>query len=447
MDSSFFKAYDIRGLIDKELNEEVAERIGKSLGTFLVGANIVVGHDVRYSSKRIYEPFIKGLMSAGCNVVGIGESPSPLLYFAAWKRKSYGAIITASHNPAEYTGFKMLEPNGCSFVDQYKELKKIYDEGKFAEGEGAFTEADAYPEYRDFLRSSIKLERKVKVVVECLYASGGVLIPRLYNDLGLEVITSHCEVKEDFNKERPEPKGKNLNEMSSLIKKHKADFGLALDGDCDRSVIMDDKGRELNGSVSSSVFIKHILPESKGGAVVMTVDCNSELKQLVESLGGKLIWSEVGHGFIGKNVYDSKAVYGGEMSSHMWFKEYPFSDGFLAGLKMAEILSRSSETLSELADEAEFAPMMKEYVDCKTHERKEKVIAKLVSRYKELYSEATITRDGIKFFLNSLEWVLLRKSNNLPEVCIVIEAADQKRLNDLHGTYRDVVDKVIASVE
>jgi phosphomannomutase/phosphoglucomutase len=449
MNTSFFKEYDIRGLIDKDLNAETAERIGKAFGTFIKGEKTVVGRDIRYSSKQIYEPFLKGLVSTGCNVFSIGESPSPMLYFNTFKRKSYGVIITASHNPAEYSGFKFVEPNGASFVDQYKEIKKIYEDGNFISGEGSLEEIDGYTPYKEFFKSKLRLNKKIRVVVECLYASGAVLIPKLYEEIGLEVIPSHAEPKEDFNNERPEPKGDNLKEMSKLIVENKADFGLGLDGDCDRSVIMDDKGRELNGSVSSAVFIKNLLPSRPQNKrnVVMTVDCNSELKPLVESFGGKLIWSEVGHGFIGKKVHDNNAVYGGEMSSHMWFEPFAFSDGFYCGLKMAELLSNSDKKLSQLADEINFAPMLKEYVSCGSHEKKEKVKEALVEKYRKLYPAATITRDGVKFFLNELEWVLLRKSNNLPEVCIVIEARNQERLKQLHKDYRKVVDETIATIK
>ncbi len=449
MDTGFFHAYDIRGLIGSELNDETAERIGKAFGTIIRGKPVVVGRDIRYSSKQIAPAFIRGLVSTGCSVTDIGECPSPMLFFNAFHLKQFGAIITASHNPAEYTGFKFVEPNGLSFLHQYDEMKRIYEQQQFISGKGSVKEADGYSPYCDFLRSIVKLnpKKKITVAVECLYASGAVLIPKLYEELGLNVIPVHATPMPDFNKQRPEPKGENLKELGSIIAAKGADFGVALDGDCDRSVIVDDKGRELNGSISSAIFIKNILPQQPQNRrnVVITVDCNSELKQLTESLGGKLVWSDVGHSFIGKAVHDSRAVYGGEMSSHMWFEHFPFSDGFLCGLKMAEILSNSSEKLSRMAGEVKFAPMIKEYVTCGTHEKKEEVIAKLVATAKKQHSNATLTRDGIKFFLNDLEWVMLRKSNNLPEVCIVIEARDDGRLKQLHAEYRKIVDETIAA--
>jgi phosphomannomutase / phosphoglucomutase len=450
MDTSFFHAYDIRGLIDKELNEETAERLGKAFGTLVKGQPVVVGRDIRFSSKKIAPFFIKGLVSSGCDVTDIGECASPILFYNAVHLKKIGAMITASHNPAVYTGFKFVEPSGLSFLDQYKEMAEIYDKGAFAEGSGKVEEVDGYSPYRDFLKSIIKInpDKKIKVAVECLYASGGAHIPRLYEELGLEVIPMHAEPKPDFNNERPEPKGENLKETGKVIVQQNADFGVGLDGDCDRSVIIDDKGRELNGSISSAVFIKDILPKHPEGRrnVVMTVDCNSELKPLVEGLGGQLFWSEVGHSFIGQAVHENKAVYGGEMSSHMWFEHYVFSDGFICGLKMAELLSNSDKKLSELADEIDFAPTMKEYVDCGNNEKKEKIIASLIENAKKQHPDATLTRDGIKFFLNDIEWVMLRKSNNMPEVCIVIEAKDEERKKQLHREYRKVVDEVVASV-
>ncbi len=448
MDTSFFHAYDIRGLIDSELNDETAERIGKAFGTIIKGKPVVIGRDIRHSSKKIAPAFIKGLVSVGCQVTDIGECPSPVLFFNAFNLKQFGAVITASHNPAEYTGFKFVEPNGLSFLNQYEEMTKVYESGRFASGKGSVKEADGYTPYREFLRKNIKLnpKKKITVAVDCLYASGAVIIPRLYEELGLNVIPVHAIPMPDFNKQRPEPKGENLKELGRIIVAKGADFGVALDGDCDRSVIVDDKGRELNGSISSAVFIRKILPQHPQNrrSIVMTVDCNSELKPLAESLGGRLVWSDVGHSFIGKAVHDNNAVYGGEMSSHMWFEQYPFSDGFLCGLKMAELLSNGSEKLSKLAGEITFAPMFKEYISCGTHEKKDKIIAKLVADAKKLHPEATMTRDGIKFFLNELEWVMLRKSNNMPEVCIVIEAKNESRLEQLHKEYREVVDRAIA---
>ncbi|MBI2145068.1 hypothetical protein HYU18_01975 [Candidatus Woesearchaeota archaeon] len=450
MDTGFFHAYDIRGLIDKELNNESVERIGKAFGTLIKGKPVVVGRDIRYSSRQIMPAFIRGLVSAGCVVTDIGECASPVLFFNAFHLKQFGAMITASHNPAEYTGFKFVEPNGLSFLDQYTEMTSIYESGKFISGKGDIRQADGYAPYRDFLRSVIHLnpKKRVRIAVECLYASGAVLTPRLFEDLGLDVVPSHCEPKPDFNRERPEPRGENLKEVGRLIVQHRADLGVGLDGDCDRSVLLDDLGREMNGSISSAIFIGKILPRQpqQRRNVVITVDCNSELKPLAGSFGGKLVWSDVGHSFIGKTVHENNAVYGGEMSSHMWFEEYPFSDGFLCALKMAEILSNSDEKLSAMVDSVKFAPMMKEYVSCGTHEKKDKVIANLITNAKKKHPDGTTTRDGFKFFLNELEWVMLRKSNNLPEVCIVIEAKDDARLKQLHSEYREIVDSAISLV-
>ncbi len=446
---SFFKEYDIRGLIDEELNEETAERVGKAFGTFVNGQPILVCRDIRHSSAKIQPAFIKGLISTGCHVTFIGEFGSPILFFSCWRQKKEGAMITASHNPAVYTGFKFVEKTGCSYVDQYRDLEKIYDSGKFLVGKGTYDETDGYGPYRDFLKSVIRIShnKRISVATECLYASSGTIIPKLYEEFGLNVLPSHCIPKPDFNNERPEPKGPNLRDVAAMVIKNNASFGVGFDGDCDRSVFIDDKGREINGSIAAAIFIRHILSKHKSAKkVVMTVDCNSELKPLVESFGGLLFWSEVGHGFIGKNVYNHGAVFGGEMSSHFWFEHYPFSDGFIAGLKMAELLSSTDKKLSELVDETKFAPMLKEYVNCGTHEKKEAVKDSLVEKYRKEQANATLTRDGVKFFLNELEWILIRKSNNLPEVCLVIEARNETRLKDLHEQYRKVIDEAIKSL-
>ena len=219
MDTSFFHAYDIRGLIDSELNDETCENLGKAFGTIIKGKPVVVGRDIRYSSKKIAPAFIKGLVSAGCNVTDIGECPSPMLFFNAFHLKQFGAIITASHNPAEYTGFKFVEPNGLSFLDQYTEMMAVYEKQRFISGNGSVKRADGYTPYREFLRKNIKFnpKKKITVAVECLYASGAVIIPRLYEELGLKVIPVHAIPMPDFNKQRPEPKGENLKELGSII--------------------------------------------------------------------------------------------------------------------------------------------------------------------------------------------------------------------------------------
>ncbi len=444
---SFFKEYDIRGLIDEELNDETAGRVGRALGTFLKGKPVLVGRDIRHSSAKIQPAFVQGLLSTGSDVTFVGEYGSPVLFFNCWQQKKNGAMITASHNPAVYTGFKFVEANGCSFVAQYAELRSIYEAGEFTEGKGKYDEIDGYKPYRDFLKAHLSIKPGIKVAAECLFASAATVIPHLYEELGIEVIPSHCEAKPDFNNERPEPKGENLREMADKVVQDRAAFGVGFDGDCDRSVFIDDKGREINGSVAAAIFIRHILSKQGGRPrkVVMTVDCNSELQTLAASYGSELIWSEVGHGFIGKNVHQHKAVFGGEMSSHFWFEHFPFSDGFLAGLKMAELLCETPKRLSQLVDEVRFAPMLKEYIDCGTHEKKEKVREELTKKYRQQYPDATLTRDGIKFFLNELEWVLLRKSNNLPEFCLVIEARNEKRLKELREEYRKVVLDAIAA--
>src|SRR3989338_614259 len=165
-------------------------------------------------------------MKSGCKVISIGECTSPMLYFNAWHRKIDGAIITASHNPAEYTGFKFTDSHGCSYVDEYEGIKELYKTGKFLEGDGKIKEADGYRPYLEFFKSVIRLKKKIKVVVDCLYASGGTIIPKLYEDMGLEVVALHAKPKKDFNNERPEPKGENLKKMSRAILEENADFGV-----------------------------------------------------------------------------------------------------------------------------------------------------------------------------------------------------------------------------
>jgi phosphomannomutase/phosphoglucomutase len=434
---SIFRAYDIRGVYKQDLTEGVLLDLGKALGTLLGGnKNVAVGYDTRISSKRLFDSFTKGLTSTGCNVINLGMVPNPMVYFYAWKNKTFGVMITASHNPKEWNGLKIVRPSGISFINEIKELGKLYKFKKFMSGSGKMTKDNVVEKYRIFLKRKIGLIKK-KVVVECFGTVGVKALPIL-KDIGLDIVSLHDKPDgKFFGFERPEPKGKNLEMLKKSVKKNEADFGFAFDGDADRAVFVDDKGRELDGSVMSVIFISHILKKRRG-KIILTYDCASEIGKIVENLGGRMVWSRVGHGFIERRVVYERALFAGEQSSHFYFNEfYPFSDGILSAMYLAKILTESEERLSKMVDRIKLNPIEKIYINVSTDDNKNKIVKAL----KKKHPNAESMMDGIKIKLGGEEWVIIRASQTNPEINLIVEAKTKTRLKELIEKYSKIIRK------
>jgi phosphomannomutase / phosphoglucomutase len=434
---NIFKAYDIRGIYGKDLTEEVMLNIGKSIGTFIKGKKICVGYDTRLSSKKLFDALSKGLMSAGCEVVNLGLVANPMLYFYAFRNKIFGAMITASHNPKEWNGLKLVKPNGVSFIDETKIVKEIYSSENFREGRGRMVNTDAVKVYEHFVKSKMGVHKK-KVVVECFGAAGVVGLPVL-KKLGLNVVSLNDKPDGNFcGVERPEPMGENLNLLKATVIKEKADFGVAYDGDADRAVFIDNKGNEPNVSSIISIFVKYILSKGKGGSILLSDDVASEIEITAKRLGGKTTWWRIGHDFIEDESLKENDVFAAEQSSHLYFDEfYPFSDGILATVYMAKILSEEKKKLSDVVSKIKMHPIKKLYFNTKTDKDKYRIIGVL----RKEYPKALDIVDGIKIKLNKVEWVLIRISQTNPEINLCIEAKDEKRMKGLIEKYSSMIRK------
>jgi phosphomannomutase/phosphoglucomutase len=435
---SIFRAYDIRGIFGTELTLEMCETIGKAVGTFVNSDELVVGYDTRGHSPKVFDAFVKGVTSTGVDVISVGMVPNPIAYFTAFKNKIPGAYITASHNPPEYNGIKLFREDGSSFVAELVRIKGIADSGEFKEGAGKMSEIDyAITDYNYFLQDKLHIEDGIKMVVECFHGSAGIVTPSLFKDFGIETIPINNQPKGDFGGLRPEPRLDNLDTLRKAVIENKADFGVAFDGDADRSVFVDDKGKVYMACVPGVMFIKDILKKQKG-KIVATIDCG--VGRYTEENGGQTVWVRIGHGFIEESLVKEKALFAFEQSSHFYFnKFYPFSDGLLSALKMAELLSKSDESFSEIASKIKLNPTEKFYLKCRDHEHKDSVMQKI----RQMFPEGKDYIDGIKIFLNDTEWVLLRVSQTNPEINICIEAKNERRLKELVDAYTKIVEAQI----
>lgn len=450
MSGEIFLAYDVRGVYNVNLSEDVAERLGVSLGALLgEGGRVVVGYDTRYSSPKLCRFLVKGVLKAGCDVVSIGLVPAPVAYFYAFKEDVDACVyVTASHNPPIYNGFKFLKKGGVFFGDRVDELKEIYFSKAWPQAGrlGSYDEdLGAFDRYEDYLMKHVDIDGFMSIVTDSFFGASSKISGRIFRDFGLRVKALRDEPKGDFGGLRPEPTEENLQALAEEVLREEADFGVAFDGDGDRSVFIDDKGRPLIGGSMGSIFAEYILSRGKG-KVVATVDCAYELKHVVESLGGTLIWSRVGSRFIQEAVVREEALFGCEQSSHFYFNQlYPFSDGMLATLLLAKILTQAGVKLSELADRRRIHPVRKVYIDCGTHDLKLRVMERVKETALRMPNPKDFL-DGVKVYLNKFEWVLIRPSNTEPALTLVIEAEDEKRLRELLEIYRGRIEAVKASL-
>ncbi|MFQ6126671.1 MAG: hypothetical protein ACE5R6_19005 [Candidatus Heimdallarchaeota archaeon] len=439
--SDIFLAYDVRGKYPENINEDVATRIGKALGTLVEQGTVCIGNDIRISSPRLHKSAIAGLEATGADVSTIGTATTAVCYFQTWARKmDAGVFVTASHNPPAYNGFKFMEQDGTAFLEKLEHLKQIYLSGKFVHGYGQVQELpEAISEYCNFITSQVEIDRKLKIITDSFFAAGSLVIEDLLSSYDVDAYNLSCEAKADFGGRIPEPTEARLRAVMTAIRKQNADFGVGFDGDADRSVFVDDKGRIVDGSIMTLLFAQDYLEHNKGARIVAPINSTSLLQTEVERLGGELIWTRIGHSFIEKELVRKNAIFAGEPSSHFYFNDlYPFSDGILATIKLAALLSRSSQSLSELIDVLPPTFLLNSALEFESHRQKGEKMRATIESIQNLY-EDILTIDGVKVNLNRTAWVLIRPSNTEPKIRISIEAESEKTAKHILEEFTNIV--------
>jgi len=445
-----FRAYDIRGIFGKDLTTETALRLGLAISSLLGhGSKVVVGRDVRLSGEALQSALISGLASR-CTIIDVGVVPTPLLYFAIHHLKAdAGVMITASHNPPEWNGFKLFRRGGCIYGE---DLIRIREEAKRvdvtarrpAEG-GVLSHPSLIQEYMNFVLGKVRLERSLRIVADTANGTCGLLIPQLFRRLGCEVITLNETPDGRFPAHLPEPKEETLGDLRREVLRAGADLGLGFDGDGDRVVFVDDQGAILPGDLALLIFIQDALKRVSGGKVVYEVSCSMAVEEFTRSCGGVPIVERVGHTFIMDRMIREGAVLGGEKSSHFYFPEcYCMSDAIFASLRMAEILSKSDIKLSEMVKQLPKYPSIYEVnFEC-PDQFKFQVVERLKERFRELNLNF-LDIDGVKL-LDVDGWVLIRASNTQPLIRISAEAKTEDKLRKLYEFARRELVEAIQSV-
>jgi phosphomannomutase/phosphoglucomutase len=448
INAKIFREYDIRGIIGKDLTAEVIEVLGRAIGTSFRrnGRKLVaLGRDCRLSSPMAAEALTRGLLRTGCSVEDIGVVPTPLLYFTVYHRKKEAAVmITGSHNPPEYNGFKVMVGEETLYGQDIQSIYAIIRDKAFIEdAPGARSSYDIRPEYETFVLGNIKLDRKLKVVLDAGNGTAGVVAAPLFRKFGCETIELYCDMDGNFPNHHPDPTLPAA--MEDLIKKVRetgADFGVAYDGDGDRIGVVDDEGKIIWGDQLLILFSREILPRYPGAAVISEVKASKLLYEEIEKLGGRPIMWKTGHSLIKKKIKEENAPVAGEMSGHIFFRDrfFGFDDAIYASLRVAEIVSRSTDKLSRMLGDLPktyFTPEIRIYA---SDEVKFKIVDEV---RKELAAHhSVIDIDGVRAAFPR-GWALVRPSNTQAVLVMRFEADTPEDLEAIQKEVRKIVERVI----
>jgi len=442
MNTNIFRAYDIRGLADADLTDDVVELIGKAYGTKLQSGSIpegpvCIGRDVRLSSERIQNALSRGVRSTGLDVVHIGMVTTPITYFANFHLNSIGSImITGSHNPIEYNGLKMNRGVDSIHGEEIQELRQLVENRAFTEGEGSLKELSISDAYKEMLLERIQLKKPLKIVIDAGNGTSGPVAPDVFQKLGCEVICLYCDPDGHFPNHLPDPTvEENIRALKQKVLQTGADMGLGYDGDSDRVGLVDDKGRAIFADQVLALLARDVLKRNKGGTVIYDVKCSRLVKEEILRLDGKPLMMKTGHSYIKTKMKEEEAPLAGEMSGHIFFKDgyYGFDDGIYVSLRIAQYAASQEKRVSELVDELpRYVSTPEIRISC-SDETKFKVVEKLTSNFKESYTVNDI--DGARVEFDD-GWGLVRVSNTQPILVLRFEAASDERLKAIQGVFR-----------
>jgi phosphomannomutase/phosphoglucomutase len=445
-----YREYDIRGVVDRDLTPDIVRVLGKGFGTYMVNLGkkqLVVGRDGRLSSKDFRDALIEGLLSTGCDVVDIGVCPTPVYYFSVFQLdKDGGIMVTGSHNPPEFNGFKVSVGKSTIFGEEIQNLGRLIKKGSFASGHGRLSEVEIIRPYQDYIKNNIKLGRKMSVVIDSGNGTGGVVAAPLLRDLGCEVEELYSEIDGRFPNHFPDPTiPANLRVLIERVKKSKADVGIGYDGDADRIGAADDQGNIIWGDQLMILFAREILRERKGATFVAEVKCSQNLFNDIEKRGGRAIMWRTGHSLIKEKMKEEKAVLGGEMSGHIFFADryFGYDDAIYASCRLIELLSKTDKRLSQLLEDVPKTVITPEIrVDC-PDEIKFKVVEAVKEELRKEYP--IIDVDGVRVRFGD-GWGLLRASNTQPVLVLRFEAPSEKRLQEIKGLIEEKVRRAVSGL-
>lgn len=439
--ASIFRAYDIRGIVGDSLTNETAYWIGRAVGSQSLAQgepNVSVGRDGRLSGPELVQHLIQGLVDSGCTVSDIGMVPTPVLYYAAniLAGKS-GVMLTGSHNPPDYNGFKIVIAGDTLANEQIQALRQRIETGDLSEGVGRVEPVDVLERYFEQIRTDIAMAKPMKVVVDCGNGVAGVIAPQLIEALGCKVIPLYCEVDGNFPNHHPDPgKPENLVDLIAKVKAEKADLGLAFDGDGDRVGVVTNAGTMIYPDRLLMLFAKDVVARNPGADIIFDVKCTRRLTPLISGYGGRPVMWKTGHSLIKKKMKESGALLAGEMSGHIFFKErwFGFDDGIYSAARLLEILSQDKRDAEQVL--AAFpSDISTPEINITVTEESKFTIIDALQRDAQWGEANLITLDGVRVDYPK-GWGLIRASNTTPVLVLRFEADSAQELGRIQDVFR-----------
>ena len=449
--SGIFRAYDIRGIVGQTLTDEVAFRLGQTIGSeadSLGEAKIIVAADGRLSSPDMVDALIRGLVSTGREVVNIGFVPTPLLYYATNNSEATsGVMVTGSHNPVNHNGMKIVMAGETLAGEKIQKLYQRYQDQDFVAGDGSVTEIDIRNDYMDAITDDVVVAQPLKVVIDCGNGIAGDIAPELLGNLGCDVVPLYCEVDGNFPNHHPDPTvPANLEDLIIAVKSEEADLGIAIDGDGDRLVAVTADGDIVWPDRLLMLFAKDVVSRNPGSDVVYDIKCTRHLNSVISGFGGRPVVCRSGHSYVKAKMKETDAILGGEMSGHICFQErwFGFDDGLYSAARLLEIVGSQSAGLGELMAEFPESVSTSEITIPVTESHKFSIMDQIIANSD--FGDATLTKiDGLRVDFAE-GWGLVRASNTTACLTLRFEADDEGSLEDIQNLFREKLIAVQANL-
>ncbi|MET0610969.1 MAG: phosphomannomutase/phosphoglucomutase [Pseudomonas caspiana] len=447
-----FRAYDIRGIVGDTLSAETAYWIGRAIGSESLAQNepnVSVGRDGRLSGPELVQQLIQGLHDSGCHVSDVGLVPTPALYYAAnVLAGKTGVMLTGSHNPKDYNGFKIVIAGDTLANEQIQALHERIKTGNLTSAKGSITKVDILDRYFKQIKEDIVMARKLKVVVDCGNGAAGVIAPQLIEALGCEVISLFAEVDGNFPNHHPDPgKLENLQDLIAKVKETGADLGLAFDGDGDRVGVVTNKGNVVYPDRLLMLFALDVLKRNPGADIIFDVKCTRRLTPLIQEHGGRPVMWKTGHSLIKKEMKKSGALLAGEMSGHIFFKErwFGFDDGIYSAARLLEILSQESQSAEDLFETFPNDISTPE-INIKVTDTTKFSIIEALEKDAQWGDAKLTTIDGVRVDYPK-GWGLVRASNTTPVLVLRFEAETDAELQRIKDVFHAELKKVAPDLQ
>jgi phosphomannomutase/phosphoglucomutase len=446
MNPEIFREYDIRGVIGQDIKEDEFIGIGKGFGTYfnyIAKKRIVVARDCRLSSSSIKDGVIEGLISTGCEIVNVGICPTPTFYFAVRHLEAHGGImITASHNPPHYNGFKICKGYDTIYGKEIQKVRRLIEEADYVKGKGVCVSEEIIEPYIERIREDIKISPGIKVGLDAGNGTGGPVGVRLLKSFRCEVHDLYCNMDGTFPNHEPDPTVlDNMKDLIDEVMIHGLALGIGVDGDADRIGVVDSSGDIIFGDMLLLLFARDVLAEHPGATIISEVKCSDRMYRDIEAHGGEAIMWKTGHSLIKEKMKETKAILAGEMSGHMFFADryFGYDDALYASCRLLEILSKTGKSINQLLEDVPKSYTTPEIrVEC-PDAKKFQLVSRLRDEFRKQYE--IIDVDGVRVLFDD-GWGLVRASNTQPALVLRFEARSKERLDEIKNMVEDAIERL-----